>query len=113
MEVAIPVRDPALRAHLEDMFQVQLRDTAKGRAQQPDGTYLRVQGEPFNAQEYFCDQAYSGEWALERPKPRPAALPAPAPKERPAVKAAAKRPAVTVKKTRRGLLGRIVKRDRP
>ena len=113
VEVAIPVRDPALRAHLEDMFQVQLRDTAKGRAQQPDGTYLRVQGEPFNAQEYFCDQAYSGEWALERPKPRPAALPAPAPKERPAVKAAAKRPAVTVKKTRRGLLGRIVKRDRP
>ena len=115
VEVAIPVRDPALRAHLEDMFQVQLRDTAKGRAQQPDGTYLRVQGEPFNAQEYFCDQAYSGEWALERPKPRPrsAVPPAPAPKERPAVKAAAKRPAVTVKKTRRGLLGRIVKRDRP
>jgi polyphosphate kinase len=113
VEVAIPVRDPALRAHLEDMFQVQLRDTAKGRAQQPDGTYLRVQGEPFNAQEYFCDQAYSGEWALERPKPRSAVPPAPAPKERPAVKAAAKRPAVTVKKTRRGLLGRIVKRDRP
>ncbi len=113
VEVAVPVDDPALRAHLEAMFADQLRDTAKGRVQQPDGSYVRAQGEPFNAQEHFCDQAYSGEWALEQPKaePKPAVKPAPATERRPAAKAAPKKPVVTVKKTRRGLLGRIIKRD--
>ena len=114
VEVAAPVDDPALRAHLEAMFADQLRDTAKGRVQQPDGSYVRAQGEPFNAQEHFCDQAYSGEWALERPKakPKPAVKPAPAPERRPAAKAAPKKPAVTVKKTRRGLLGRIIGKNK-
>ena len=114
VEVAAPVDDPALRAHLEAMFADQLRDTAKGRVQQPDSSYVRAQGEPFNAQEHFCDQAYSGEWALERPKakPKPAVKPAPAPERRPAAKAAPKKPAVTVKKTRRGLLGRIIGKNK-
>ena len=44
VEVAAPVDDPALRAHLEAMFADQLRDTAKGRVQQPDGSYVRAQG---------------------------------------------------------------------
>lgn len=111
VEVAAPVTDPALRSHLEEMFAGQLRDTAKGRIQRPDGVYVRAEGEPFNAQEYFCTQAYAGAWALERPKAEP---PKPAPKPKP-VKAAPKpasgKPAVTVKKTRRSLLGRIIGRD--
>ncbi len=104
VEVAVPVDDPALRAHLEAMFADQLRDTAKGRVQQPDGSYVRALGEPFNAQEHFCDQACSGAWAL-----KPAVKAAP---EKPrTARAAPKKPAAAVKKTRRGLLGRIIKRD--
>ncbi len=104
VEVAAPVDDPALRAHLENMFADQLRDTAKGRVQLPDGSYVRALGEPFNAQEHFCDQACSGAWAL-----KPAVKAAP---EKPrTARAAPKKPAAAVKKTRRGLLGRIIKRD--
>ncbi len=114
VEVAAPVRDPALRSHLEKMFADQLRDTAKGRIQRSDGVYVRKPGEPFNAQEYFCDQAYAGAWALEKPNPetkkavsRPAALP----KSTIAVtvrQPAAKKQPAPVRKTRRGLLGRII-----
>ena len=115
VEVAAPVQDPILRAHLEEMFADQLRDTAKGRVQQSDGQYIRASGEPFNAQEHFCDQAYAGAWALKKPEPKPAARPATKPVStsgrHPAEKAAPKKPAVTVKKTRRGLLGRIIGRD--
>ena len=113
VEVAVPVNAPALRAHLEEMFAAQLRDTAKGRVQQPDGSYVRAQGEPFNAQEYFCDQARAGVWALERPEtePKPAVKQDSAPEKRPAAKAAPKKPAVTVKKTRRGLLGRLIRKN--
>lgn len=64
VEVAAPIYDPALRAHLEEMFRCELRDTTKGRVQQPDGAYKRMEGEPFNSQEYFCDQAYGGVWAV-------------------------------------------------
>ena len=114
VEVAAPVDDPALRAHLEAMFADQLRDTAKGRVQQPDGSYVRAQGEPFNAQEHFCDQAYSGEWALEqpRPEPKPAVKPAPAPEKRPVAKGAPKKPPAAVRKNRRGLLGRIIGKNK-
>ena len=74
VEVAAPVDDPALRAHLEQMFADELRDTAKGRLQQLDGSYVRAEGEPFNSQEHFCDQAASGAWALPglAPGPKPA-----------------------------------------
>ncbi len=65
VEVAAPVRDAALRTHLEEMFRLELADTAKGRLQQPDGSYIRREGEPFNSQEYFCDQAYGGAWAVD------------------------------------------------
>ena len=126
VEVAAPVYDPDLRAHLEQMFQDQLRDTAKGRLQQPDGSYARAQGEPFNSQEWFCDQAYSGAWALpalqkappapKAEQPQPSAAPAP---KRPAAKplpaktapAPRKRPSVKVQIRRTGLLGRLFGRD--
>ena len=78
VEVAAPVYDPALRAQLERMFADELLDTAKGRVQQPDGTYTRAAGDPFNSQEHFCDQAYSGAWAL--PGARKKETPPPAPK---------------------------------
>ena len=125
VEVAAPVRDPDLCARLEQMFQDQLRDTAKGRVQQPDGAYIRAQGELFNSQEWFCDQAYAGAWArpaLQKPAPapqgaakpekRPAAAPKrPAAKPLPAKTAPAKRPAVKVHTRRTGLLGRLFGRD--
>ena len=31
--------------HLEQMFADELRDTAKGRLQQPDGSYIRAEGD--------------------------------------------------------------------
>ena len=130
VEVAAPVYDPDLRAHLEQMFQDQLRDTAKGRVQQPDGSYARAQGELFNSQEWFCNQAGSGAWALpglrrqspapkaadpvkKSPSPAPAAPRAPAPKPLPAkgTPAPQKRPAVKIQTRRTGLLGRIFGRN--
>lgn len=116
VEVAVPVYDSDLRAHLERMFRDQLQDTSKGRVQRPDGEYIRVEGEPFNAQEYFCDQAYAGAWALSRPQEAvrvPASKttgkrPAPAAK---AVPSASKRPTVKIQTRRSGLLGRILGRE--
>jgi len=68
VEVAAPVCDPDLRGQVEAMFFAQLRDTAKRRVQQPDGTYRHVNGgaSPFNSQEWFCDQAHTGEWTARR-----------------------------------------------
>ena len=129
VEVAAPVHDPDLRAHLEQVFQDQLRDTAKGRLQQPDGSYARAHGELFNSQEWFCDQARSGAWALpeaqtaapapqqaaapaqERTAPTPAAPKRPAAKPLPAKTAPQKRPAVKVHSRRTGLLGRLFGRN--
>ena len=112
VEVAAPVNDPDLRAHLEEMFAVQLRDTAKGRVQRPDGVYVRAEGEPLNSQEYFCDRAYAGDRALKKPEPKPAPKPArrpaPAPEKRPAAKEPPKKPAAPAKKPRQGLLGRLL-----
>ena len=124
VEVAAPVDDPALRAHLEQMFADELRDTAKGRLQQPDGSYVRAEGEPFNSQEHFCDQAASGAWALPglAPGPKPAARPEPPrkrpvppappkPKPMPAKAPPQRRPAVSIQGKRSGLLGRLLGRD--
>ena len=118
VEVAAPVHDPVLREHLERMFQDQLRDTAKGRIQQPDGQYVHQSGEPFNAQEYFCTQAYSGEWAREsqpeRPPEKLQGRPKPVsrrPASKPAEKVVPVKPASRVRKSRRGLFGRISGRD--
>jgi len=122
VEVAAPVYDGALRAHLEQMFADELRDTAKGRVQQPDGEYRRREGEPFNSQEHFCGQAYSGAWTLPGAKPGPAPAPKPAGKTVPAEQRAAKsspaapakpvqkRPAVQIRTRRSSLLGRIFRR---
>ncbi len=123
VEVAAPVLDPELRAHLELMFQDQLRDTAKGRVQRPDGSYVRAEGACFNSQEWSFDQAYSGAWTLawrQAPPPAPKAdqTPAPAPgrpKPKPlpvnAPPAPQRRPSVKIQARRPGLLGRLFGRD--
>ena len=136
VEVAVPVYDPDLRAHLEQMFSDQLRDTAKGRVQQPDGQYRHREGERFNSQEHSCDQAYAGAWALpghEEPKAAPkvprkpsAAQPPRPAKKLPAVKAPSSGPSGPAEKAadppakplgsalearhRSGLLGRLLRR---
>ncbi len=123
VEVAAPVDDPALRAHLEQMFADELRDTAKGRLQQPDGSYVRAEEEPFNSQEHFCDQAASGAWALPglAPGPKPAARPEPPrkrpvppappkPKPMPAKAPPQQRPAASIQGKRSGLLSRLLGR---
>lgn len=77
VEVAAPILDSDLRAHIEGMFADQLADTAKLRLQQSDGTYVHrapAEGEaPFNSQEHFSAQAYSGAWAIapQEPEPQP------------------------------------------
>lgn len=62
VEVAVPVRDPALRQRLHEMFDVMLRDRVKARDQRPDGSYVKRTApegeEPLNAQEYFLARAY-------------------------------------------------------
>ena len=125
VEVAIPVCDAALRSHLEQVFRDQLRDTAKGRVQLPSGDYVRREGDLFNSQEHFCDQAYSGAWTLpglqKAPAPKPAKQPSVPPERRPASSvrpgayvtdppASKPRPTVKVKAKRSGLLGRLLGR---
>lgn len=79
VEVAAPVYDPALQERVLEIFFDQLRDNQKLRIQQPDGVYVHQAGEGqrFNSQEYFYDQAYSGAWALpgrEPPEKKPVVL---------------------------------------
>ncbi|MGM9522145.1 MAG: polyphosphate kinase 1 [Oscillospiraceae bacterium] len=68
VEVAVPVYDDDIRHHVERMFFEQLSDTAKLRVQQPDGVYVHVAGEgtPFNSQEHFYEEAYSGAWVMKQ-----------------------------------------------
>ena len=108
VEVAVPVYDPGIQERLLQMFQDQLRDTAKGRVQQSDGSYLRAQGAPFNAQEHFCDQA--GERMPSQPRPVSGPEPQPARQSAPAKKKIPPAKPVPVKKTRRSLLGRIIRK---
>ena len=90
VEVAAPICDPDLRRRMEVMFFDQLRDTVKLRRQGPDGiyTYVTGEGEPFNVQEHFYDQAYSGAWRLG-PAKGPVSEPAPVP---PKAESARRRP---------------------
>ena len=71
VEVAAPIYDEGIRAHIEKMFFDQLRDSAKLRVQQPDGSYLLMKSEtdPFNTQETFADEAASGAWWGTPPEP--------------------------------------------
>ena len=60
VEVAVPVYDDAIRARITAMYDAMWQDTAKRRILLDDGSYVRppLTGEvPFNAQEYFLEQA--------------------------------------------------------
>ena len=59
-EVVFPVVDKAGSKRLrEEILGIYLRDTAKARLMQPDGTYVRApkNGKAFSAQEWFMEQA--------------------------------------------------------
>lgn len=60
VEVAAPVRDPALILRLQEIFDIMLSDNQKARYLGPDGQYRRVpmEGEPVNAQERLYDLSY-------------------------------------------------------
>jgi len=126
VEVAAPVEDPVWKDHLREMFAAQLRDTAKRRVQQPDGTYRRpeFEGEAFNSQEYFLRCAADGTWAIQPPRTEPekppqvhvqpppgAPKPAPKPAASPVVKVV---PRASARREDRltGLLGRLLGKRR-
>ncbi len=71
VEVAVPIYDEGIRARLEHMFEIQLRDNVKARVQQPDGTYVYVKNDlpPLEAQEFFFDEATKGLWVDSGAKP--------------------------------------------
>ena len=62
VEVAVPIKDEALRDRLRAMFRIMLEDNVKARVQLADGSYRHVSRpegeEPLNSQEYFYAQAY-------------------------------------------------------
>jgi polyphosphate kinase len=72
IEIAFPVLDPALQQALWDFLELQLRDSAKGRLLQPDGTSvpMPVEGDPIHAQARFyeaaCEMART-QIAVEKP----------------------------------------------
>ena len=61
VEVAAPVENPALKRHVQEMFETMLQDNVQARDMMPDGSYKRrMPGEdaPLSSQEYFYRQAY-------------------------------------------------------
>lgn len=60
VEILFPVEDAALKKEVIDILDIQLRDNAKARILQPDGTYLHLNKSGKNrlcAQSYFCKEA--------------------------------------------------------
>jgi polyphosphate kinase len=76
VEVAVPVKDPALVRQLEDILALYWADTAKTRWMRADGSYARAAvpaGEPpFNAQAWLARRAESPDLA---PPPLPDLFP--------------------------------------
>ncbi len=87
VEVAAPVYDPAIRAHIEEMFLTQLHDNVKLRQQDREGryTYVPAQGESLNSQELFYQRAYEGAWRMSPDAGEPAPEEEPASREDPAL----------------------------
>jgi polyphosphate kinase len=60
VEILFPVKDPKLKSRIKGILKAQLKDTAKARVMQPDGSYRKskVRGKAkFNSQMYFCEEA--------------------------------------------------------
>ena len=60
VEVAAPVCDPAIRARIQDIFDLMLSDNQKARDESAEGVYSLVphEGEPVNSQEILYQEAY-------------------------------------------------------
>jgi polyphosphate kinase len=73
VEVAVPIKEPALVRQLEDILALYWADAAKSRWMRADGSYARAPvppGEtPFNAQEWMARRAESPDLAMP-PLPR-------------------------------------------
>ncbi len=63
VEVVFPVEDPAHIRHLrDDILDAYLRDQARSRVMQPDGTYYRCEDkkeDKFDVQDWFMNQSYT------------------------------------------------------
>ena len=60
VEILFPVEDATLKQEVIDILDIQLRDNAKARIMQPDGSYLHLNKrgkERLSAQSYFCEAA--------------------------------------------------------
>lgn len=74
VEVAAPILDETLSRRVEGMFFDQLRDTAKLRLQQPDGTYRSIRQDSsglYNSQEAFAGRASASALREEDPENAP------------------------------------------
>jgi polyphosphate kinase len=89
-EVVFPVRDPALRARIQnEILPAYLADTTKARLQQTDGTYLRANkvfkdAPPFSSQDFLMQLAEGKTdlGAIPKPNAPAAAAKTPAKKSR-------------------------------
>ena len=65
VEVAAPIKNPAIQERLIGIFNTMLKDNVKARVQLPDGTYVKkehAEGEtPLDSQLYFYEQAYKNQ----------------------------------------------------
>lgn len=60
VEILFPVEDEALKEEVIDILDIQLRDNAKARIMQPDGSFFHLNKhgkDRLNSQEYFCNAA--------------------------------------------------------
>ncbi|WP_457677647.1 polyphosphate kinase 1 [Thermovibrio sp.] len=53
IEVLAPIKEERLKEKLKEILEIQLKDTAKARILQPDGSYARPERRDFNSQEFF------------------------------------------------------------
>jgi len=60
VEIATPILDKKIAAHLIDMLGIMLQDNVKSRVLRPDGTYVYFENnqEKIDSQMYFYEQAY-------------------------------------------------------
>ncbi len=53
VETLVPIKSEKLKEKLKEILEIQLKDTAKARILQSDGTYTRPEKRDFNSQEFF------------------------------------------------------------
>ena len=77
VEIAFPIKDPAVRQRIADMIKIMLSDTDRARRLLPDGDYVEIdtpEGEDaINSQSYFMAEALEKAAAAEKAKKEAAA----------------------------------------